>query len=74
MITVEVVPHDVVVVRLEHGKVNALDVEVLDALTATLGDLDDGVRAVVLTGNGRVFSAGVDLTRVVDGGRSTRRG
>ena len=44
MITVEVVPHGVVVVRLEHGKVNALDVEVLDALTATLGDLDDGVR------------------------------
>ena len=40
MITVEVVAEDVVVVRLERGKVNALDVEVLDAFTATLGDLD----------------------------------
>lgn len=68
MITVEPVAQDVVVVRLEHGKVNALDVEVLDALTATLGELDAGVGAVVLTGNGRVFSAGVDLAQVVDGG------
>jgi enoyl-CoA hydratase len=68
MITVEPAAHDVAVLRLQHGKVNALDLELLDALAATLGELDPGVRAVVLTGNGRVFSAGVDLRRVVDGG------
>ena len=68
MITTETAAGDVALLRLEHGKVNALDVDMLDALTALLGELDPAVRAVVLTGNGRVFSAGVDLARVVDGG------
>ncbi len=67
MITVETID-DVSVVRLEHGKVNALDVELLDELTATLDEAKRGARPVVLTGNGRVFSAGVDLARVLDGG------
>jgi enoyl-CoA hydratase/carnithine racemase len=60
----------VAAVALARGKVNALDVELLDELEETLGHLalDDDVRAVVLTGSGRVFSAGVDLRRVVEGG------
>ena len=58
---------DVAVVRLEHGKVNALDVELLRAITDTMHDLA-GAGAIVLTGTGRAFSAGVDLRRVVDGG------
>ena len=60
--------HDgVAVVRLEHGKVNALDLELLQALTATLAELSDAA-AIVLTGAGRAFSAGVDLKRLLAGG------
>jgi enoyl-CoA hydratase len=57
------------VLRLAHGKVNALDVELLDALTAALADLEaSACRASVVTGEGRAFCAGVDLFRVLDGG------
>jgi enoyl-CoA hydratase len=60
---------DVAVVRLTHGKVNALDLELVQAITQTFHKLeDDPVRAVVLTGSGRTFCAGVDLSRIVDGG------
>lgn len=61
---------DVAVLRLEHGKVNALDVELLAALGDRLEEIEaSSARAVVLTGSGTVFSAGVDLFRVLDGGR-----
>jgi enoyl-CoA hydratase len=56
----------IAVVRLKHGKVNALDLELAETLTATMRDLSDS--AVVLTGHGSVFSAGVDLRRILDGG------
>jgi enoyl-CoA hydratase len=55
------------VVRLRHGKVNALDLELLQAITAAMRDVDDS-RAVVITGAGSAFSAGVDLQRIVAGG------
>jgi enoyl-CoA hydratase len=58
---------DVTIVRMAHGKVNALDVELLQAIAKAFGDLEPG-RAVVFTGAGRSFSAGVDLKRVTDGG------
>jgi enoyl-CoA hydratase len=62
------------VVSLDHGKVNALDVELLDALTDGLRTLADGpCTALVLTGAGRAFSAGVDLHRVLDGGADYAR-
>jgi enoyl-CoA hydratase len=65
---IEVAEHgDVAVVRLDHGKVNALDLELLLAFTDTMRRLAGGP-AVVLTGTGTVFSAGVDLRRIVDGG------
>jgi enoyl-CoA hydratase len=57
----------ITIVRLAHGKVNALDVELLEAITKTFGGLGDR-RPVVLTGSGRSFSAGVDLKRITDGG------
>jgi enoyl-CoA hydratase len=59
----------VAVVRLRHGKVSALDLELLQALTAALRDVDPGA-AVVITGTGNAFSAGVDLQRILDGGPS----
>lgn len=59
----------VAVVRLAHGKVNAMDVELLASIRDTFRELaTSSVRAVVLTGEGRAFSAGVDLRRLVDGG------
>ena len=59
----------VTVLRLKHGKVNALDTELLRAITAAIGDLEPAA-AVVITGHGSAFSAGVDLKRIVDGGQA----
>jgi len=59
----------VTVLRLRHGKVNALDTELLRAITATMRDLDPAAAAVI-TGHGTAFSAGVDLKRIVDGGQA----
>jgi enoyl-CoA hydratase len=58
---------EITIARLAHGKVNALDVELLDAIAKAFGSLDSR-RTVVFTGTGRTFSAGVDLKRIVDGG------
>ena len=56
---------DVAVLRVEHGRVNALDTDMLRALTAAVAGSD---QALVLTGSGSAFSAGVDLRRILDGG------
>lgn len=56
------------VVRLETGKVNALNADGFDALAAKAMTLTQSP-AVVLTGSGSVFSAGVDLRSLVDGGK-----
>jgi len=60
----------VTVLRMAHGKANALDLEFCEALTAQLAVCESSptTRALVLTGSGPMFSAGVDLLRVVDGG------
>jgi enoyl-CoA hydratase len=59
----------VAVLALARPPVNALDVELCTAVAEGLrGPRVDGARAVVLTGAGRAFSAGVDLRSVVDGG------
>lgn len=63
------VHHDdgIAVVRLDHGPVNAMDIELLEAIDRTFRDLDadEAVEAVVLTGNDRAFGAGVDLKRIL---------
>jgi Enoyl-CoA hydratase/isomerase len=59
----------VAVVRLRHGRVNALDLELLQALTAAMREVDP-TTAVVITGTGTAFSAGVDLQRILAGGPS----
>ncbi len=58
------------VLRIEHGKANAVDVQLFEELGAELDRLEqDEARAIVLTGTGRIFSAGVDLFQVLDGGK-----
>lgn len=60
---------NVEVLRLQHGKVNALDTELLQALDDALLALEgEPWRPVVMTGEGRAFSVGLDLPRVVEGG------
>jgi enoyl-CoA hydratase len=54
----------VLTLRLAHGKASALDVDLLDALLRELDGMAEDVRAVVLTGTGSIFSAGVDLFRL----------
>ena len=57
------------VLQMTHGKANALDVELCDGLTAALVEFaQSDAAALVVTGQGRMFSAGVDLLRVVNGG------
>ncbi|MBV9922008.1 MAG: enoyl-CoA hydratase/isomerase family protein [Pseudonocardia sp.] len=59
----------IAVLTLARPPVNALDVDLCTAVADGLrGPGVDGARAVVLTGAGRAFSAGVDLHGVVAGG------
>lgn len=59
----------VAILRMAHGKASALDLEFCDALTARLDECRRSASAaLVLTGTGTIFSAGVDLLRIVDGG------
>ena len=48
----------VTLVRLRHGKVNALDLELLQAITVAMRGADENA-AVVITGSGTAFSAGL---------------
>ena len=59
----------IVTLRLAHGKASALDLDLTDGLAAALETLArKRTRGVVLTGTGAIFSAGVDLYKLVNGG------
>jgi enoyl-CoA hydratase len=59
----------IAIVTLDHGKANAMDTEFCAAVTKAFVKLKSAkARAVVLTGQGGIFSAGVNLIRARDGG------
>lgn len=61
----------IAVITLRHGKANALDIEFCEALAAKFIDLGKSdAQAVVLTGQGKIFSAGVNLIKLSEGGAS----
>jgi len=57
----------IVTLRLAHGKASAMDVELLQAFIEALDAASDA-RAIVLTGAGSIFCAGVDLFRMTNEG------
>jgi enoyl-CoA hydratase len=58
----------IAVLRLSHGKVSALDTDLCHALVRELEQIAaSDAHALVITGSGSAFSAGVDLFRVLDG-------
>jgi len=60
---------NVAILRLAHGKANALDLELCNELTARLEEFRQSpAKALVVTGTGRIFSAGVDLLRLTTEG------
>jgi enoyl-CoA hydratase/carnithine racemase len=67
---IELTTHDTIaVLRIQHGKANALDLELCQALTRELEAFrQSSSRALVITGINKIFSAGVDLLRVAEEG------
>jgi enoyl-CoA hydratase len=63
----------VAVMTLRHGKANTLDTELCTELIRRFGELRNAADAIVLTGQGRIFCAGVDLKRVLDQGAAYLR-
>ncbi len=61
----------VTVLRMEHGKANAVDTNLFTDLIRALDDFENKpTKALVLTGTGSIFSAGVNLFKVLEGGKA----
>ena len=57
------------ILRLAHGKVSAMDLELGEAFMQEMADAAAApVKAVIVTGTGSSFSAGVDLFRLINDG------
>src|SRR6202167_2106078 len=56
-------------ITIAHGKANALDMELSEELAQCFEQISESAaRAVVITGQGHIFSAGVDLIRLSSAG------
>jgi len=61
---------NILTIRLAHGKASAMDLELVEALALAFAEAaQSDAGAVVLTGSGSIFSAGVDLFRLTRSGR-----
>ena len=58
----------VLTLTMDDGRKNALNIEAFDAITAAFDDAGDA-RAIVLAGNGDIFSAGLDIKFMQSAGR-----
>jgi enoyl-CoA hydratase len=59
----------IAILTIRHGKANALDIALCEELAKHFDELRAAdARAIVVTGQGRIFSAGVDLLQVSSGG------
>src|SRR5262249_41114508 len=59
----------VAILRMADGKANVMSLEFCRAMTARLEEVAASpAPAVIITGHRRIFSAGVDLVRLLDGG------
>ena len=60
----------IAVLRLDHGKAHAIDLELATALRDALAEVenDPGVNGAVITGTGSIFCAGVDIVRLLNEG------
>ena len=67
---IEVTHHgSIAIMRMASDKANAMSVEFCELLSARFEDLAaSSAHAIVITGTGKIFSAGVDLFRLLDGG------
>jgi enoyl-CoA hydratase len=60
---------ELLILRLAHGKASAMDLELCNALLDELREAEKSdARAVILTGSGNIFCAGVDLFRMTNEG------
>ncbi len=60
----------IALLRMQYGPANAMDVDFCTALTRKIQTLEkSSSRAIVLTGQNRIFCAGVDLPQLLAGGR-----
>lgn len=62
------------ILKLAHGKVSAIDIELGEAVTREMADAATApIKAVIVTGSGTAFSAGVDLFRLINEGPAYAR-
>jgi enoyl-CoA hydratase len=60
---------EIAVLTMRHGKANAMDGDFCADMIKRLDELRSSpARAIVVTGQGNIFSAGVDLVQALDGG------
>ena len=59
----------IAILRMANGKANAMSLEFCELLSVRFEELaTSSAHAIVITGTGKIFSAGVDLVRLLDGG------